>query len=606
MHEKLPYDPGAYELTAPAPITREEELGRRARYEKCRKELDVYYYRIGYTLAFPLPLRDMPMDLPAAIPGIPNYPWGIWMSWELRERWYTLYAAWRGQGDEPSGLLLQQELAALDTWHTFAELPPADLCTGHLAACLADLLKNRADWDGNRYDRAVRAANRLIDRNIRPWFEKTWQSKTTLKPQDLHNIPCIILFGAALLARTIAHPLAPVFDEKARTVLDTWCTERLSPTPYTEGTAYDGFFLDAATQWVAGHPEKDLLIRECRDAFVTAADAWLYLTLPGRSDLHAPLADTEPEMPFWMNAAALFADWYGGDIQWLLSHISPSRMPARLLGGIFDPLRLPETAPKPSRNADALVSAVVLRDGWEPGDCMVAASCTRIEHGHLHYDNGSLVIGRDGRFFITDPGYQQYRQDEERLFTIGRDAHNCPVIDTTAQTRRRACTTELSEDGGLQTVCLRLTDCYENIPGLLDVFRRFWLVSGERPAVVVCDTIRMNRDRTEISYAWHGGTNLAWAFSDGMARLSNEKYALWIAAGGEIITADALTRHAGSRGPLTLLYKTFVTRNNPHIWWVFAFDDCGERDFPALVWDESALTLSLPSGGMRIRLEAQE
>ena len=57
---------------------------KRVAVEKQRREMDVYYYRIGYTTGFPLPLTQRPSlkELPTALPGR-AYPWLIWLSWDL-------------------------------------------------------------------------------------------------------------------------------------------------------------------------------------------------------------------------------------------------------------------------------------------------------------------------------------------------------------------------------------------------------------------------------------------------------------------------------------------------------------------------------------------
>ena len=49
--------------------------------------------------------------------------------------------------------------------------------------------------------------------------------------------------------------------------------------------------------------------------------------------------------------------------------------------------------------------------------------------GHLQCDTGSLVVGTRGRWVVSDPGYQQYMQKQERVFTLGVSSHNAPVIN---------------------------------------------------------------------------------------------------------------------------------------------------------------------------------
>src|ERR1035438_1793615 len=70
------------------------------------------------------------------------------------------------------------------------------------------------------------------------------------------------------------------------------------------------------------------------------------------------------------------------------------------------------------------------------GDLLAVMGLSRGPMSHLHPDGGQLILGWQGRFWITDPGYQQYRPGDERDYTLGLQAHNAPMIGGTAQTLR--------------------------------------------------------------------------------------------------------------------------------------------------------------------------
>ncbi len=177
-----PYDPSAPErLPALEPGLREwnvqdleGELRARAGLEMSRRELAVCYYRIGYTIAFALPLTVSPKmtDLPVGISGI-TYPWYTWLGWSLEERWRLLDAAWRRFGDRDAGTLLQRELAALAGWEQSCEKPgSASLATAHIAGCLSLALSDKEGWDPGLYDKARSAAAAILERDVRPWFDQ--------------------------------------------------------------------------------------------------------------------------------------------------------------------------------------------------------------------------------------------------------------------------------------------------------------------------------------------------------------------------------------------------------------------------------------------------
>lgn len=70
------------------------------------------------------------------------------------------------------------------------------------------------------------------------------------------------------------------------------------------------------------------------------------------------------------------------------------------------PVDKPAECPSPS----VLNDAVVLRSGMTADDVAVAMGQGSSPMGHIHQDNGRLVIGTRGRWWLDDPGYQQYLQ----------------------------------------------------------------------------------------------------------------------------------------------------------------------------------------------------
>ena len=602
----LAYDAAAYELAAHLRAggtgwTIEEAralLAQRVAAEKRRRELRVYYYRIGHTLAFPLPLSQRPSErlLPEGIPGT-SYPWTTWLSWELEERWRILHAGWRRLGDGEAGSLLQRELAALSGWeHLGAAGGQVSLVTGHLAGCLSLALTDSSGWDAGRYQEALAAARSLLERDLRPWFEKTWGDGKPLTAARLHNIPTISLVRGAQLARVTNSPHLKPLEARARDALHAWCQFRTGPERHTEGTAYDGFLADAMTEWLAGLPGRDAELSLARGAFCSLAEEWVRLTLPGRADLHAPLGDVEPEMPFWVNALMRLARWYElPEAGWLLGRYPLQRFPAAALAAIPEHAAFLERRfPTPAAGPREHLAAVSLRTGWESSDLLAAVGLPRCTMGHLHDDGGHVVLGWQGRFWITDPGYQQYRAGAERDYTLGPQSHNAPVIGGAMPRRRAARLLSLRTDpAGRQHAALDLTGSYEGIPERASVRRDVWLVPGHAAAVLVRDQFAGLRPGVEVETHWLGGTHLAWAFPAGWARLSEGDRALWIGTAPAAVDPGKLTRHPGSRGPLTLEHVSSLPEGNGTRWWVFWCD-------PSLGWESPKLEIK--GDALRIRL----
>jgi len=549
-------------------------LKSRADLEKARCELHVYYYRINHTLAFPLPVASRPAQMPPGIPRRAWYPWMIWLSWSLEERWRVLHGAWRLLDDARAGALLQAELAALDGWTNFGDWnDEPGLPTAHLAACLSISLSDSSGWEPSLYARCQSTAHRLIEQDILPWFRRIWEGKE-IQPAELANIPVIILMRVAELARVIRSPHAEILNQYARDFLCVWREYRMdSSNPHTEGFAYDGYLMNACLGWTRQASDQEELLLELRDAFASLVRQWVFAALPGRPDLQAPLGDVEPEMPFWTTCLLLLALWYPDDPlmqegRWLTGNVFPSRLPAEALELILQHAETSFSKPgiPPTARICQVANAIVFRSGWEHSDVSVAISKHRSTMSHLHNDNGHLLVGWRGRFWITDPGYQQYRSGDERDFTLDQGAHNIPVLNGCIQSRRDSHLVQMSDAGAENPhVTLDLTECYE---GLSDESKILRTVHFQRDAILIHDEFWGLASDTEIATHWLGGAHLAWAFVDGWARLSDGEAALWIGVSSGPITAAMLERHSGSRGPLTLRYIFNMSHQDSQSWYL--------------------------------------
>jgi hypothetical protein len=600
----LAYETSAYELAAH--LQRELQPWRvsdlkktilqHVAREKRRREMDVYYYRIGHTMGYPLPLAGRPglKELPAPLPGR-AYPWLTWLAWDLEDRWRLLHVAWRQFGDREAGVLLQRELAALAGWDHFYEVDGnVGLLTGHLAASLSLALQDTSKWEPQPLSQARAAAEALLERDVWPWFQSHWRDPT-ITPAQLANIPVIALVRSAQLARVIGSPRQSALEGKARAVFRAWCRLRTGDVHQTEGAGYDGYLMDSETEWLAGFPDRAELLTESRDAFHSLSDQWMYLTLPGRPDLEAPLGDVEPEMTFWATALTRVAGWYEWrDVDWFLRRFPLQRMRAAALVSALGQ-KLPPSGVAPAVGLREHPNALSLRTGWERTDLLAVVGLSRGQMDHLHTDGGQIILGWQGRFWITDPGYQQYRPGEERTYTLGVQAHNGPVIGGKPQTLRAARVQLLETNAhGWQHARMDLSGCYQGLPTGASVQREVWLINNGGLAVVARDSFGTLGKDVEVRTSWQGGDHLAWAFRDGWTRLSDGQHAVWLGTFPGPLEASALTRHPGSRGPLTLTHTTTLSEGQGVRWWVFCFEPTAGWHPPAFEVREGALKLKTP------------
>lgn len=608
---RLAYSTSAFELAAEYPrglhawnrSDLEKMILQRVAYEKERKELEIDYYRIGHVLSFPLPLAQRPrlQDMPQGIDGI-KYPWAIWLSWNLAERWRILHLAWRTLGDNEAGDLLQKEMAALATWdHIYEVTDQVSLPTGHLAACLAMALLEPKGWNPQFLQAAVSAANAIIDRDIWPWFSRQWGPPKALSEKQLQNIPAIALLGSAQLARILRHPRAADLDARAEDVVRTWCEMRMGPEFHCEGQAYDGYLLDSMTEWLETRPDRKQLLAHYNPALRDAAESWIQATLPGRVDLLAPLGDVEPEMNFWPTPLARMAEWYQWpDVRWFLRRFPLQRMRSATLAELLlhsphgtDPESTPSTKPQ------AMANYAVLRTGWESSDLALIAGLSRSIMHHLHAGSGNMILGWQNRFWITDPGYQQYRKGEERNFTLGIQAHNAPVINGIAQTKPAGRVTLLTMPSPHErSVGIEMTHCYVGLPPNSFATRDLVMIDRPTRTVIVRDVLRGFAPQTSVSTHWQGGAFLAWAFPDGWARLSDGENILWVGTYPIQSKPSDLVRHPGSRGELTLTHTDLLKDGSGESWYVFVCGRAGDWEPPSISLHPSKMEIRTAGGSV--------
>lgn len=301
-------------------------------------------------------------------------------------------------------------------------------------------------------------------------------------------------------------------------------------------------------------------------------------TLPGRPQIQAPLGDTEPEMQFWLAVMVKVAAEY--DEAALASwcrHVPLSALPSAALPAAR---RLAQTqtlqtqrCDLPSAGAFGQPSRVVLRSGdWSAGTVVVIGAAA-MPVSHLHYDGGHVIIGWEGRFWITDPGYQQYRSGTERDYTLDAAAHNAPVINGQPQNLRAANVIHLEKNH----LALDLSGCYEGISRGASVRRDVWLQDDQ---VVVRDQLGGIPASATVNWHWLIGTGLYLGFREGWARLTDARHTLWFGSTNADLHPGRLDRHPGSRGPLTLS----VAGSGPQTkWWYFATDSSNTWTAPTPV-----------------------
>lgn len=550
----------------------EREIQRRAEWHKPQTHIVADYYRIRRKVAYPLPLREMYLPkLP--VPGIPVYPWSVWVLWDFEDRINSLGWAATWFGDEDARALVRRDLEALAGWPRYWQYKQPDLSLGHCAR-LMWLAYSQWDWLGPVKKKIETALARIVAETLEysDQFHGRFRSKADILALDsphsvLANIPLIGTVGIALAARAIGHESIAVLDQRLHAAVGAILDLRGSG--HSEGVAYDGYIMDFVAHWLQGVGEAERAAVMDHPRFGDLLDESVYLSAPGEGAQVVPFGDVEPkEMPFHLSAHAKFlALRPNARAAWLLKRCRIDWLRADALG-ILHGMRLRGMKP-PAGTQDAHY-AVVLRSGWEAGDIAVAMAASNSPMGHLQADTGTLCIGSGGRWMIDDPGYQQYMVKREREFTVGPSAHNMPVINGRAQERKPAQRSLRFSDLGnrVHFAEVEMTTCYPETLDLTVVARSVWLVGRER--VVVADRVT-GQNISRIDYFWHGHPEAGWWVADNWARIYCPNATLWFSSPQTQITDAQVDRLPGSRGQLSLCATADTAA--PFIWWIFGVGD---------------------------------
>jgi len=550
------------------------EIERRARGYLPQRRLVVDYYRIGRQLAYPLPLNSLPVpDVP--VPGISSYPWSTWLSWTLEERIGALgwVAEWFAVKEARSAAAA--DLAALTAWPNYGR----SLCSAHTGRVLWTA-STRWSWVGDDLRRKLReACRRHVEEclasvklaDAAPTKDAILRQKTP--HAGLHNISIISTVGAALTAVAAQHPAASALN--ARLVAMFGAVLELRAGGFSEGVAYDGYVLDFIADWLSTLPEKDrspILEHPHLNHFL---DESFMLSAPGAAAQVAEIGDVEPrEMPFHLSAQAKLLNLRANPTgKW---HMARCPLAWFRTDGLAALRSVKDDRPTKAPPAGAMDAhyATVLRTGWEADDLAVAVSCNNSPMGHLPNDNGTMVLGTQGKWLITDPGYQQYAKGDEREFTVGPTAHNAPVINGAAQSQKRSRRVVLENTSPNRChLAVDLVACYPPSVPLTTLVRHVWLAG--RNLVVVADQME-GKEPLQATYHWHGHPDSAWWIEDNWAGLTLGGAQLWFTCAQGKLTGANLHRLPGSRGQLSLVCR--LEKLGPVVWWVFALGN----DRPAL------------------------
>ena len=530
------------------------------------------FYRIHRKLAYPLPVTEIHHP-DFHVTGISQYPWEIWMTWDLEQRVFSLGWAAQWTGNKQYRELVRRDMAALAGWPSYDARSAPHLSGAHAARLMVAAYQSW-DWLGEDIRGKIREGlHRFVD-SYPEWIgdgrleldtaEKVLASKKRL----IANIPTIAIIGRSMAARVCGHPLRDKLERHAEALI--MAQLQLRGIGYTEAVAYDGYILDFVMDWLPGARTEfrtELLASE--ELTLMLEQSWTSAT-PGNLMNVAPLNDVEPrEMPFHASVHAKLAalhDMHKWE-RWYLQNLPLEWLRTDALVALDGvDLAVPEAAPQ-SGLAEGLCT-ITTRSGWSDSDLAVVMSATEVSVGHIQKDNGSLLIGAGGHWLIDDPGYQQYVPGLEREFTLGPRAHNYPVIGAEGvQRANKISQLEVEQRNGLCCMAVDITGGYDKNSGVGKVIRKVWQAGDS--LVVVADLVRFESGTRDINYHWQANRDAALWCQDGSVRIVLEGESLWVSSAGYSLEGQKIKLLPGTRGQITIGQEIPVNESNNIIWWLF-------------------------------------
>jgi len=487
------------------------------------------------------------------------------------------------------------DLIALASWPSFTVDGKLDLPFSHAAHILSTALGWRDLGDELR-ERILDGLVRLVHEGLScvsaHYFTDDQVSDLVSLPCvhfRLHNISLISLCALATAAELCGCSKSRLLSA----TLLTWLKVRFERYRFgfTEGVSYDGYLATFVANWlftqnadtvdcVLSHPGFQDLLEQCR-----------VFSCPSNFAASAEIGDVEPaEMPFvWSALAKLQLLRFCPKREEALKLIDPSYFRGDALWSRITLLSQSEEAEMAGSNAysngssanflksNAGISLQSLPDELDvPGQSVkVVASLCSSPMSHIQKDNGTVVIGHKGSWWIADPGYQQYLETSERNFTLGLHAHNIPAINGFVQTKKVPRLLQQGRDSSGATYALiDLTDCYPADLGAKSVVRVIWVL-GEKH-VAVCDVILSDLDLS-IDHTWHGHPEAYWGAKNGSLFLTLDSHpdaTCWIGSPDKVFSIADIQRLKGSRGHQSLHCQSTSAINH---WWVFSFSKAAPK-----------------------------
>lgn len=449
------------------------------------KYFECSYYG-GHVVRF-----DHPLTQPGYIPNPPKfisnsrYPYWTGMSSAIRARLQYLATAYLLTNDDKYAEKAIEMCMSLAKWNSWSDPTygngNACLDSGYLTfgVCMVyDFL----------YDRFTAEQRETIKEGIyrngilKPLNE--WRIGTD------HNIQVVLTCGIAFAACALHGEYPETGDaiNKALSYFSWYLDKRLTSNCH-EGNMYTSlameYIMNAANAIKNVTGERSLFDHKYISDVLFK---WMIAGGENTSGHFAPISDGNQSVGFFITASVLYKatkNSYAG------YHLKRAKVFSRSLEGLLYGISdIDEKAPSQELQSVYLdkIGWGSMRTGWNKDDTTFVFTSSLSNLGHNHYDNNSFVISKNDEWIATDPGYQDYSQGNNRIYTI-KDGHNTIFVDGESQnTLGNSLIKEHLTSGSFAYMTGSAEKSYKK-PVLKKFDRSFVMVNHNTPYFIVKDDI---------------------------------------------------------------------------------------------------------------------
>ena len=393
----------------------------------------------AYGTTYNIVIQDPPVIQPVS-PSAPD-GYSVWPFWTtlsrgIQNRLEVLSMAYILTGDKAyarKAIDFAVAMSGWDLWHDPKDGYPkqqTNLDTAHLVQGVS--MAYDACYDQMTADERTKVCNAIIHLGLKPLYTEG-KDKIDYNIQALRN--AALATGALAIKDDVDSSITNRCLTRATDYFEWYLNEK-EESGNQEGFGYTSYALEnmiTAFDQLARVTGQFSLIQSkyLNDTLMK----WILgFSVPGTYSL-APVSDFDGGYSFYQTCTTLakngneFAGWY-------ISHAKPTSSDILAVDEFFNlcdagSIKMEDPSKLVGNSSDVPeVGWGALRTGWNSTDSVLGLISNNSALGHNHYDQNSFLIGTNGMWIASDPGYSTFvSQQQAKMQFRNKVGHNTILVD---------------------------------------------------------------------------------------------------------------------------------------------------------------------------------